>query len=189
MRNRFRTRCYGEGVFDLGDGAALTLLEESDARDLFALVDRNRERLRAWLLWADDTRSAEDSLAFIRATREQAAQGQGFHGCLRVQGRIAGCVGFHGINRSFRSTAIGYWIGGEFEGRGLMTKTVRALVEHAFKDLGLHRIEIRCAVGNARSRAIPERLGFRQEGILRGAERAAGRVLDVVVYGRLATDP
>jgi ribosomal-protein-serine acetyltransferase len=176
-------------VFDLGDGVTLTLLEESDAEGLFDLVDRNRERLRPWLGWADDTRGADDSLAFIRATREQVATGQGFHGCLRVQGRIAGCVGFQGIQRAFRSTAIGYWIGGEFEGRGLMTKAVRALVGHAFGDLGLHRVEIRCAVENARSRAIPERLGFRQEGILRGAERAAGRVLDIVVYGRLATDP
>ena len=106
-----------------------------------------------------------------------------------MDGRLAGCVGLHGIDRSHLSTAIGYWIAGEFEGRGLMTRAVRVLVEHAFGDLGLHRVEIRCAVGNARSRAIPERLGFRQEGILRGAERAAGRHLDIAVYGRLATDP
>jgi len=189
VRNWFRTRCYFRDVFDLGDGATLTLLEESDAQELYDLVDRNRERLRVWLGWTDDTKGPEDSLRFIRATREQVASGQGFHGCLRVQGRIAGCVGFHGVHHSFRSTAIGYWIGGELEGRGLMTKAVRALVQHAFKDLGLHRIEIRCAVENTRSRAIPERLGFRQEGVLRGAERAAGRVLDIVVYGRVATDP
>jgi len=190
VRNCFRTRCYsGTVMFDLGDGAALALLEEADARELFELVDRNRDRLRPWLGWADDTRSVEDSLGFIRATREQVASGQGFHGCLRVGRCIAGCVGFHGVQRSFRSTAVGYWIGGEFEGRGLMTGAVRTLVEHAFKDLDLHRVEIRCAVENRRSRAIPERLGFREEGVLRGAERAAGRILDVVVYGRLATDP
>jgi ribosomal-protein-serine acetyltransferase len=70
-----------------------------------------------------------------------------------------------------------------------MTRAVRAVVEHAFKDLGLHRVEIRCAVGNARSRAIPERLGFRQEGVLRDAEHVLGRRLDVVLYSRLATDP
>jgi ribosomal-protein-serine acetyltransferase len=188
VRNWFRTRGYDRGVFDLGGGVTLTLLEEADAPELYALTDRNRARLRAWLGWADDTRGAEDSLTFIRATREQWEKGRGFHGGLRVDGRIAGCVGFHGIDRPSLSTGIGYWIGGEFEGRGLMTRAVRALVEHAFRDLGLHRVEIRCAVENARSRAIPERLGFRQEGILRGAERAAGRTMDIVVYGRLATD-
>jgi ribosomal-protein-serine acetyltransferase len=173
-------------VFDLGDGAALTLLEEADAPELYDLTDRNRERLRAWLPWADETRSPADTLRFIRMMREQERE-RGF--CLKVEGRIAGCVGLHGIDRCHLTATIGYWIGGELEGRGLVTKAVRTVVEHAFRDLGLHRLEIRCAVGNARSRAIPQRLGFRQEGILRGAERAAGRHLDVAVYSRLATDP
>ena len=44
------------------------------------------------------------------------------------------------------------------------------------------------AVENARSRAIPERLGFREEGVLRQVERVAGRMLDGVVYAMLADD-
>jgi len=176
-------------VFDLGQGAVLTLLEEADAPELYALTERNRDRLRAWLPWTDGTRGPDDSLRFIRETREQWEKGQGFNGCLRVDGRIAGCVGLHGIHRGNRSTSIGYWIGGEFEGRGLMTRAVAALVDYAFGDLNLHRVEIRCAVKNTRSRAIPGRLGFREEGILRGAERVAGRQLDIVVYGLIPTDP
>lgn len=185
MRNSFRTRGYDGGVLDLGQGAVLTLLEEADAQELYDLTDRNRERLRVWLPWADETRSPADTLRFIRLMREQERE-RGF--CVKVEGRIAGCVGLHGIDRSHLTATIGYWIGGELEGRGLVTKAVRAVVEHAFRDLGLHRVEIRCAVGNARSRAIPERLGFRQEGILREAERANGRHLDIAVYSRLATD-
>jgi ribosomal-protein-serine acetyltransferase len=172
-------------VFDLGDGAVLTLLEENDAPELYALTDRNRERLRAWLPWADDVRSPEDTLRFVRGTRGSDTDRQF---CLKVEGRIAGCVGLHAIHRTHLCAFLGYWIGGEFEGRGLMTRAVRALTEHAFRDLGLHRVEIRCATGNARSRAIPERLGFRQEGLLRRAERVAGRPLDIALYARLATD-
>jgi ribosomal-protein-serine acetyltransferase len=63
---------------------------------------------------------------------------------------------------------------------------VRVLVDHAFGELELHRVEIQAAEGNRRSRAIPERLGFRQEGILREAECVGGRYLDVVVYGLVA---
>lgn len=176
-------------MLDLGQGAILTLLEEADADELFALVDRGRERLRRWLGWVDANRSAEDSLAFIRRTREQWANERALSGCIRVHGRIAGCAGLDGIDRSNLMAPIGYWIGGEFEGRGLATRAVRALVDHAFRDVLLHRVEIRCATGNARSRRVPERLGFREEGILRGAERVAGRHLDLVVYSLLATDP
>ena len=69
-----------------------------------------------------------------------------------------------------------------------MTEAVRALVDHAFGAWGLHRVVIEAATGNARSRAIPERLGFREEGVRRGAERNGDDFLDIVVYAMLATD-
>jgi ribosomal-protein-serine acetyltransferase len=68
-----------------------------------------------------------------------------------------------------------------------MTRAVKALIDHAFGELGLHRVEIRAAAENRRSRAIPERLGFEQEGILREAERVGERYQDLVVYGLLAS--
>ena len=67
-----------------------------------------------------------------------------------------------------------------------MTAAVSALVRHGFRALKLNRIEIRAGVRNRRSRAIPERLGFRHEGTLRQAERLADRYVDHAVYGMLA---
>lgn len=69
-----------------------------------------------------------------------------------------------------------------------MTEAVRALTTHAFTVLKLNRVEIRAAVGNVRSRAIPERLGFSQEGVARQAERIGDRYEDSVVYSMLATE-
>lgn len=66
-----------------------------------------------------------------------------------------------------------------------MTAAVRALVDHACGEWGLHRVEIHCASGNRRSRAIPERFGFRKEALLRETELMGGRYLDAVVYGVL----
>ena len=63
-----------------------------------------------------------------------------------------------------------------------MTATVCAMLDHAFGPWGLARVEIRAGVANRRSRAIPERLGFREEGVLRAAERIGTRVIDHVVY-------
>jgi ribosomal-protein-serine acetyltransferase len=69
-----------------------------------------------------------------------------------------------------------------------MTRAVRALLDHGFEAWGLNRVEIHCGVDNARSRAIPERLGFREEGELLEAERVGDRWVDLSVYAMLAAD-
>jgi ribosomal-protein-serine acetyltransferase len=175
--------------FDLPGGAHLRLLEESDADELFALTDRNRDRLTPWLPWVPSTRGPADSLEFIRLTRRQIGDNNGFQLTIVAGGALAGMVGVHGVDWRNRATTIGYWLDAAHEGRGTMTEAVRALVDHAFGAWDLHRVVIEAAVENARSRAIPRRLGFREEGVRRGAERHDGRYLDIVVYARLATDP
>jgi ribosomal-protein-serine acetyltransferase len=175
---------------DLPGGASLRPFEESDAGGLFALTDRNRAHLEPWLPWVPLTASADDSLDFIRATRRQLADDEGMQLALAVaDGAIAGVAGFHRFDWQNRATTIGYWLAADRQGRGLMTAAVRALVAHAFEERGLHRIEIAAAVDNARSRAVPERLGFREEGVRREAERHGERYLDLVVYALLSTDP
>ncbi|MBS1886926.1 MAG: GNAT family N-acetyltransferase [Actinobacteria bacterium] len=87
-----------------------------------------------------------------------------------------------------RSTSIGYWLAAEAEGRGLMTAAVRMLVDHAFREWGLHRVVIEVVADDARSRAIPERLGFREEAVLREAKLLRGRYEDAILYAMLAPD-
>jgi ribosomal-protein-serine acetyltransferase len=173
---------------DLPGGAHLRLFEESDARALFALVDRSRAHLEPWLPWVPFTTSPDDTLEFIRLTRRQIADNDGLQAAIVRGGDIAGVIGFHRVDWRNRSTSIGYWLGTGEQGRGTMTEGVRALVDHAFGAWGLHRVVIEAAVGNARSRAIPERLGFREEGVRRESERHGARYLDVVVYAMLAPD-
>jgi ribosomal-protein-serine acetyltransferase len=103
-------------------------------------------------------------------------------------GRIAGVIGYVSVDWSNRAAGIGYWLGEEFEGEGTMTAAVRALTGHALVEWELNRVEIRVATGNRRSRAIPERLGFREEGTLRGAQRIGDRYVDTVVYSMLPGD-
>ncbi len=174
---------------DLGlpGDVGLRLLEDADADELYRLIVVNRERLARWMPWAP-AQTLEATRAFIRATRRQAAQDDGIQTALVVDGRIAGVVGVHGISWLHGSTTIGYWLGGEFTGRGLMTAAVRAYARHAFGTWALHRMELRAAVDNGRSRAVAERAGFVREGVLRGAERLGDRHHDLVVYGALATE-
>jgi ribosomal-protein-serine acetyltransferase len=97
-------------------------------------------------------------------------------------------VGSHSIDWLNRRSSIGYWLARDEQGRGTMTEAVRAHLDHAFGTWRLNRILIQAAVENARSRAIPERLGFREEGVLREVERVGDRMLDGVVYAMLAAD-
>jgi ribosomal-protein-serine acetyltransferase len=176
---------HGVG-FDLGDDSRLRLLEEGDAEELYALVDANRDYLAEWMPWAAD-QTLEGTLAFIRTTMRRHAENNGFETALVLDGRIVGAAGFAGVDWVARSTSIGYWLAEPHQGRGLMTSAVRALIDHAFGEWELHRVQIQAAVGNNRSRAIPERLGFQQEGVLREAERVGDRYHDLVVYGLLAS--
>jgi ribosomal-protein-serine acetyltransferase len=173
---------------ELPGGATLRLFEEADADELFALTDRNRAHLEPWMPWIPATRSPEDTLAFIRLTRRQVADNDGLQVAILRDGTIAGVAGYHRVDWANRATSIGYWLSADAQGRGTMTEAVRALVDHAFVEWGLERVEIQAAVDNARSRAIPERLGFREEGVRRHAERVGDRWHDLAVYAMLAAD-
>lgn len=168
----------------LTDKRRLCLLEESDAPELYAVIEANRDHLAGWMPWAAG-QTLEDTLAFIQRTREQATNNNGFQTAVIEDDRIVGMVGFHSVSWDHSSTSIGYWLAEPAQGRGTMTRAVKALVDHAFGVWRLHRVEIRAAVDNTRSRAIPERLGFAQEGVLRAAERIGDRYADQVVYAML----
>jgi ribosomal-protein-serine acetyltransferase len=172
----------------LGDGAALRLIEERDAEALFALVDANRAHLRPWLPWVDGEQSVEDSRVFVRSALLQYANNQGYNCGIWLGDDLAGAVAHHPIDWLNHSVALGYWLGAAYQGRGLVTRACRALIGHSFGALRLHRVEIRVAPDNQRSRAVPERLGFRQEGVLREAACLYDQYVDLVVYGMLADE-
>jgi ribosomal-protein-serine acetyltransferase len=174
---------------DLPGGGALRLLEESDADELFAVIDANRDHLGRWMPWVEGERKPEDVLPFIRATRKQIADNDGLQtAIIDAAGKIVGMVGFHGVDWPNRKTSIGYWLARDQQGRGTMTHAVRALVDFALETWTLNRVTIQAAVDNAPSRAVAERLGFREEGTLREVERIGERTVDHVVYAMLAAE-
>ena len=167
---------------ELGEGRSLRQLDDADAEELFALIDSNRAHLANWMPFVSQTHTIADSLAFIRAARRQAEENRGVQLAILLDARIIGVAGFHGIDWTRRSTSIGYWLAAAQQGSGTMTVAVAAMLDHAFGPWDLVRVEIRAGVANRRSRAIPERLGFREEGVLRAAERIGTRVIDHAVY-------
>ncbi|MYL34840.1 GNAT family N-acetyltransferase [Pontibacillus yanchengensis] len=170
---------------EVDESTYLKLLEIRDARPIFNLVNQNRSHLKEWMPWIDGNKKLQDSESFIKSTLDKFSNGNGFDAAIWHKGEVAGVVGLHYINQNHGLTSIGYWLGKDFEGKGLMTKSVSNVIDYAFHTLQLNRIEIRCATENKRSQAIPERLGFTKEGVIRDAEYLYDHYVDHIVYGLL----
>jgi ribosomal-protein-serine acetyltransferase len=182
--------CKSISVFtqNVDENTYLKQLQLEDADDLFVLTDSCRDYLREWLPWVDGTKSVKDSETFIRTTLSQAAGGNGFQTGIWHHAKLVGVIGLHQVDSFNRTTSIGYWLGESFQGKGLMTKACRTLVDYAFNKMRLNRVEIRCGVENKQSRAVPERLGFKQEGVIREGEWVYDHFVDHKVYGMLKND-
>lgn len=174
--------------FPVDADTELRIVREDDAAAIFALTDANRAHLRRWLPWVDNTRSVADTRAFALRSLEQLRNNDGFQTTVWHRGQLVGVVGFHYFDWTNKRTEIGYWLAESFQGRGIMTRACQALVDYAFRGLGLNRIEIRVAPDNARSQGIPRRLGFREEGTLREVAWLNDRFIDLVVYSLLRED-
>ena len=174
--------------YDISENTYLKLLDLQDVEELFELTDRSREVLREWLLFVDDVKTVKDTERFIRNAMLQYAENNGLQAGIYYEGKLAGVIGYHQINKEHNWTSIGYWLGSDYVGKGLVTNSMRAIIDYAFNYLEIHRIEVRVAVGNIRSRTIPKILGFNEEGRLRESERLHDRYVDQVVYGLTASE-
>jgi ribosomal-protein-serine acetyltransferase len=163
----------------------LRTLESSDAAVLFGLIDADRERLGRWLPWVEETRTEVDTVRFIADAADERRRRRSLVLGIVVDGTLGGTLGLHYLDWFDRSAEIGYWIASRWEGRGYVTRAARYMVEVAFGSVGLHRLVIRCALDNARSRSVAERLGFRPEGLLREAQWVGGRFLDQHLFALL----
>jgi ribosomal-protein-serine acetyltransferase len=74
------------------------------------------------------------------------------------------------------------------QGKGIMTACCRAFIAYGFNSWKLNRVTIECATHNTRSRAIPECLGFKFEGVIREVEWLHDHYVDHAVYGLLRSD-
>lgn len=166
-------------------GLELRLRVESDAQAVFRAIDKNRKYLRQWLPWLDDSTTVEDTLKYIRSDISEFEKKEGLDLGIWYENQWIGGIGFHAFGGKNRKSTIGYWLSEDSQGKGIMTDATRALVTYGFGQLNLNRIEIRCATENVKSRAIPERLGFKTEGVLRQSEWLYDHFVDWVVYSQL----
>jgi ribosomal-protein-serine acetyltransferase len=166
----------------------LQLFQPHHSLKLFQLVEMNREHLREWLPWVDSMHSPYQFESIIPFWLTQFAENNGFNAGILYRGELVGSIALQQMDWHNSSTSIGYYLGRNAEGHGVMTRSVQALLNYAFFQLGLNRVEIRCGEKNKKSYAIPERLGFVMEGKIRDGEQLYGRFHDIIIYSMLRKD-
>ena len=159
---------------------ALRKLRTEDAADIFRSIDTQRQHLGRWLPFVAETHHIEQSKAVVAGMLADTANPVY---TIRDGEAFAGLIGFKSADAEKHSIEIGYWLREEQQGKGIMTAAVRTLCDTAFTQMDMHRIEIRCGVGNLPSNRIPQRLGFLRSHVeLRGEELTGGEWIDLNVY-------
>lgn len=113
---------------------------------------------------------------------------------LEVDGEACGAIGLRlGVDIQRFSGSLGYWIGEDLWGRGLVTEAVRAFVVHAFAEFPLERISAQMFASNHASARVVEKCGFTLEGVKRHGAFKEGRFCDMKLYsvlrGEVAGNP
>ena len=168
-------------------------LRRRDAAEWSRLRQANESWLSPWepshgMPWAARHTPAAYR-AMRRAVTRRARLGTSLPFAVRVEGRLAGQVTLDNVVRgALRSGYLGYWIDREVAGRGMASLAVALVCDHAFGEVGLHRVEADIRPENLPSRRLVERLGFRQEGLLRRYLDIDGEWRDHLAYALLAED-
>lgn len=171
----------------IDDDLALRMFTARDAEALYVLTKASEDHLRQWLGWLNNIQTIEDTMRYIQSTWDSFTALGGFPTTFAIiyRGSIAGTISFNRISELHRSASIGYWVGKPYGGKKLAQRAFSAMLTYGFEVLNLNRIEVHIATENKASRAIPEKFGFTQEGVLREAEWLYDHYVDHVIYSLL----
>jgi ribosomal-protein-serine acetyltransferase len=163
-------------------GLVLELMNPSMAEEFLEVVQRNLPRLARWEPWAGVPQTRSGISIFLAWQAQGHVSGTTVPLVVRHDGAMAGTCSAR-IDATEGTAEIGYWIDEAAEGTGVAHASVDALVRHLLERGDLGRLQARTAVGNRRSRALLERLGFDFEGVLRASQRINGGRADMAMYG------
>ncbi len=172
----------------IDDEIELRLQDLTQAETQFAVIDANRHHIGEHLGWAHKHLAVEDTRQFIHNARRGFANATDLSVAVYYLGAFVGSVGVHVRDTATRKGEIGYWLAKEVNGKGIMTRVVRALIDYGFYYFQLHKIIIRAATNNPGSAGIPKRLGFQLEGTHRADGHVYDHYVDLEVYALFARD-
>lgn len=175
-------------TLNIGPDLQLAIVEPSFATRYLDIANEERAYLCKWLRWATHAHNEAFFVEFIRKSLQGYAEGKSMTCALVYQQKIVGNVSFNNIDQELKKVEVGYWLSQKYQGMGIMTKAVSFLIEYAFSELNMDKVEIYAAAENIASRRVCERLNMNLEGIISNYENINGDIIDHAVYGIHRTD-
>lgn len=156
-----------------------------DGPKLFKLLNSDRKFFGYYLPWVKFTKTATDEIKFLQSTNKHLGTGDSLNLIIWFKEQIAGMISFNHFEKSRNSADIGYWLGKDFQGKGIITQAVKGLCDLGFQDYDLNRIIIVAAIDNKPSNAVAQHTGFHLEGTLRQNEPLDDGFHDENIYSFL----
>lgn len=167
------------------DEIELRIVNENDATTYYGVIDKNRSRLKQWLGWLDRTNSVEDIKSFIQVGLDGFKAKKVFRFGIYFSGEFSGIIELQSVDYINRMSEIGYWLADGYEGKGIMSQSVIALMDFAFNTLNLNKIVLEIATKNLKSNKLANRIGFKKDGVLRQNYWLYDHFVDHNVYSML----
>ena len=175
-------------IINIDENIKIELINENHSQPIFDIVDKNRLHLRQWLPFVDRMQTVEFAENFVKGTMQRNKDGNEFAFVIIENDKVIGRIGVYKIDGQNKIGEIGYWLAENLQGKGIITKSCKALIDFCFSDLQLNRIEIKCGTENFKSKTIPEKLNFTREGVIREGELLYDKFIDLNLYSLLKTD-
>lgn len=142
------------------DGLVIRCYERDDAREMMEAITASVEHLRPWMPWIQfEPQDVHDKRKLIREFEEEWESRSGFPMGIYEGAHQVGATGFH-VRGPEDSLEIGYWVHVNHQHRGIVTRSVEALIDEAFSHKEVQRVFINHDEANIASGKVPERLGF-----------------------------
>ncbi|WP_369217368.1 GNAT family N-acetyltransferase [Streptomyces flavofungini] len=170
------------------DGAELRPLEPWQAEEFLAHMDRGRDYIGQYVGLPDVTADLVSTRRWLQVFADKAAADKGRLYGIWLDGRLVGGVMFRTFDAANGTCEAGCWLEPAASGRGLVTRAVRVLIDWAFEQRGMYRVEWYVASENLPSIRVAERLGMRRDGILRGNDLYKGVRQDTEIWSVLAEE-
>jgi len=175
-------------AIDLGNGAELRPLEPWQAPEFLAHMDRARGTVDPWIPWAGLSTDLPTATATLQRYADKAAADAGRLYGIWLDGTLVGGTMFVHFNAASSSCEVGCWLEPAAQGRGLVTKAVRLIIDWAMEVRGIYRVEWHCRTDNVASSSVARRVGMHLDGVLRGDFLYRGVRHDTQVWSLIAPD-